>query len=73
VEMMHFGKNIFAFNCNCNRASTQNNAEYFPVVEELVDKIEQESSINNADGMKEIAHCRYTLNIVKRQYFELFK
>ena len=73
VEMMHFNKNILAFDCNYNRASTEDNADFFSNVEELVHQIEQEDSFNNADTMKEIAQRRYTWKIVKQQYFSLFK
>jgi glycosyltransferase involved in cell wall biosynthesis len=73
VEMMHFNKNILAFDCNYNRASTEYGADFFSNVEELVHHIEQEDSFNNADTMKEIAHRRYTWKIVKHQYFSLFK
>jgi len=73
VEMMHFNKNILAFDCNYNRASTEDNAEFFSNVDDLVQKIEQENSFNNADSMKEIAKRRYTWKIVKQQYFNLFK
>jgi len=72
VEMMHFNKNILAFDCNYNRASTEDRADFFSNVEELVHQIERESSFNNADYMKEIAQRRYTWKIVKQQYFDLF-
>lgn len=72
VEMMHFNKNILAFDCNYNRASTEDRADFFSSVEELVHQIERESSFNNADNMKEIAQRRYTWKIVKQQYFDLF-
>lgn len=73
VEMMHFSKNILTFDCNYNRASTEDGAEFFSNVEELVHQIEHENSLNNADSMKEIAQRRYTWKIVKHQYFSLFK
>jgi glycosyltransferase involved in cell wall biosynthesis len=73
VEMMHFNKNILAFDCNYNRASTEDHADFFSNVEGLVHQIEQEGSFNNADTMKEIAQRRYTWKIVKQQYFSLFK
>jgi glycosyltransferase involved in cell wall biosynthesis len=72
VEMMHFNKNILAFDCNYNRASTEGQADYFADVDELVNKIDQATSIDNADCMKEIAQRRYTWKIVKQQYFDLF-
>ena len=73
VEMMHFNKNILAFDCIFNRASTEDAAGFFSNVEGLVHQIRQEDSFNNADTMKEIAQRRYTWKIVKRQYFCLFK
>jgi glycosyltransferase involved in cell wall biosynthesis len=73
VEMMHFNKNILAFDCNYNRASTEDSARFFSNVGELVHQIEHENSFNNADSMQEIAQRRYTWAIVKEQYFSLFK
>lgn len=73
VEMMHFNKNIIAFDCNYNRASTENKASFFSNVKELVSLIKKENEVNNADDMKEIAQLRYTWSIVKKQYFEILK
>lgn len=73
VEMMHFNKNILAFDCNYNRASTENEASFFLNVEELVVQINDSALINNADIMKEIAERRYTWVIIKQQYLDLFK
>jgi len=73
VEMMHFNKNIMAFNCNYNRASTENEASFFNNTKELVLQINDSVLINNAYAMKEIAQRRYTWKIVKQQYFNLFK
>jgi glycosyltransferase involved in cell wall biosynthesis len=72
VEMMHFNKNILAFDCNYNRASTEDGANFFSNTEELVHQIEEENWFNNADCMIEIAQRRYTWKIVKQQYFDLF-
>ncbi|SEK46474.1 Glycosyltransferase involved in cell wall bisynthesis [Colwellia chukchiensis] len=73
VEMMHFGKAIFAFDCNYNRASTENSAQFFVNSAELVALINAPSAVENAANMKEIAERRYTWKIVKDQYFRLFK
>jgi len=73
VEMMHFSKNIFAFDCDYNRATTENKANFFSNTVELVSLIENENNIYNADEMKNIAECRYTWEIVKRQYFDLLE
>lgn len=73
VEMMHFNKTIIAFDCNYNRASTENSAVYFANTKELVNSINQSNTLNNAECMLEIAQRRYTWKIVKQQYFDLFK
>lgn len=73
VEMMHFGKAIFAFDCNYNRASTEECAQFFENTDELVRLINSPVETDNASNMKEIAERRYTWQIVKQQYFNLFK
>ncbi len=73
VEMMHFRKNIFAFDCNYNRASTEDNACFFLDVNELISQINDSALIYNADIMKDIASHRYTWKTVKQQYFDLFR
>jgi len=72
VEMMHFGKPIFAFDCNYNRASTEDSAQFFDNTDELIKLINSSVSLDNASNMKEIAERRYTWRIVKKQYFNLF-
>lgn len=73
VEMMHFKKDIFAFDCDYNRASTENKASFFSDIESLIELIKSEESVNNGITMQEIAERRYTWEIVKKQYFNLFK
>ncbi|MBA6328376.1 DUF1972 domain-containing protein [Colwellia sp. MB02u-6] len=73
VEMMHFTKNITAFDCIYNIASTEGKADYFSNTAELVKFIENSTSLNNGCFMQEIAERRYTWKIVKDQYFSLFK
>ena len=72
VEMMHFKKNIIAFDCNYNRASTEDKAEFFLSTEKLVKLVESSEVIDNGSTMQEIAERRYTWAIVKEQYFSLF-
>lgn len=72
VEMMHFNKDIIAFDCNYNRASTENTATYFSNTKELINNINHSDTANNAESMLEIAQRRYTWKIVKQQYFTLF-
>ncbi len=72
VEMMHFSKPITAFDCNYNRASTENKANYFSNECELIDQITTNALVTNGSDMLEIAKRRYTWDIVKKQYFSLF-
>jgi len=72
VEMMHFNKSIIAFDCNYNRASTENNACYFANTNELIEQINTVNTVNNAEYMLEIAQRRYTWRKIKQQYFDLF-
>lgn len=73
VEMMHFNKDVIAFDCNYNRASTEDRASFFLNIKELIERINNPQFINNAKTMKEIASRRYTWKIVKQQYFDLFR
>ena len=72
VEMMHFEKTVFAFDCNYNRASTEDKANYFSQTSELLEFINSVPDERNAKHMKEIAQRRYTWDIVKQQYLDLF-
>lgn len=77
VEMMHFGKPIFCFDCSYNRATTEDTALYFGNVKELFGLINQfDISVGEpavASKMVEIANRRYTWSIVKKQYLDLFE
>jgi glycosyltransferase involved in cell wall biosynthesis len=69
VEMMHFKKSILAFDCDYNRATTEDNCEYFSDVATLKSMV---SCVGDTGSqMVDIAVRRYTWNIVKRQYFDL--
>lgn len=73
VEMMHFSKHIIAFDCNYNRASTEDKADFFADEKELIGRIDDSEKYINGDDMLEIAERRYTWSIVKQQYLALFK
>jgi glycosyltransferase involved in cell wall biosynthesis len=72
VEMMHFNKNILAFDCNYNRATTEDKAAFFSNPRELIHLIASSESLKNGNYMQEISERRYTWAIVKDQYFSLF-
>lgn len=71
VEMMHFNTSIFCFDCSYNRESTENNAFYFANKNQLTDHI-LNLRVSNGGIMRDIASRRYTWEIVKRQYEDLF-
>lgn len=73
VEMMFFNLPIYCFDCNYNRASTENKANYFFNSKSLMQQLAS-GEINkvNATNMLEIAERRYTWSIVKQQYEGLF-
>jgi glycosyltransferase involved in cell wall biosynthesis len=71
VEMMHFAKPIMCFDCNYNRASTENMASFFSDSVDLVSHINGEKATANGQSMLEIAQRRYTWDIVRNQYFDL--
>jgi glycosyltransferase involved in cell wall biosynthesis len=73
VEMMHFKKNIVAFDCNYNRASTEDKAGFFANSSELINLINSPNLFENSENMQKIAERRYTWKIVKQQYFDLLK
>lgn len=72
VEMMHFAKPILAFDCNYNRASTEDKASFFANEAELIKLIQGNELSANGTDMLDIAKRRYTWDIVKKQYFSLF-
>ena len=72
VEMMHFAKPIICFDCNYNRASTEDKATYFSDSTDLVNTINQSNALDNGQAMLEVAERRYTWNIVRKQYFDTF-
>lgn len=73
VEMMFFNLSIYCFDCNYNRASTENKAIYFSSSDDLIKQLTTEkNNIESAGNMQEIAERRYTWAIVKQEYEGLF-
>lgn len=73
VEIMHFSKQVFAFDCVYNRFTTENEALYFSTSQELKNLLSNGSLSSNNEKLKEIAMRRYTWQIVARQYESLFE
>jgi glycosyltransferase involved in cell wall biosynthesis len=75
VEAMHFGKAIFAYDCEFNRSTTENAAIYFSSGRDIVnflDALSDEQFCSVGESMLEIARRRYTWDIVASDYFALF-
>lgn len=76
IEAMHFHRDIFAFDCGFNRATTEDCALYFSDSETLGALLAARATDKAAlaEGvMKEIAARRYTWEIVAAQYFDLVR
>ncbi|MEF1227586.1 DUF1972 domain-containing protein [Vibrio fortis] len=71
VEMMHFGVPILAFDCNFNRYSTDDKANYFSCSKQLKELLINKDSYSfhkNGQDMKKLAMERYTWSEVSRLY-----
>lgn len=76
IEAMHFHRDILAFDCGFNRATTENCALYFQDgtrLEALLGDVRAGTVALVEGTMKEIAKRRYTWAVVARQYFELMR
>jgi len=76
VEMMHFKKPVFAYDCAFNRFTTEGKAYYFSSATELTRRVEG-MSLDDADrigtDMHEIACRRYTWAGVGEAYFRVMQ
>lgn len=72
VEMMHFEKNIFCFNCSYNIETTKNSTLYFSTVDELVDLINTENELDLGVTLRKIAESDYTWLNIRNKYYDLF-
>jgi glycosyltransferase involved in cell wall biosynthesis len=73
VEMMHFSKPIVAFECAFNRATMEGIGNYFSSSEGLIKCLDELNGLTDGIEMNEIAKRRYTWEIVRTQYLELFR
>ena len=70
--MMHFSKPIVAFDCSFNRATMENAGNYFDSSNGLAKLLDNPDSLGDSAKMSEIAKRRYTWEIIREQYLELF-
>jgi len=68
VEAMHFGKQVYAYDCNFNRYTTEDNALYFTTAEDLNTLLKNNASVSENHTLKEVATRRYTWDVVAKQY-----
>jgi glycosyltransferase involved in cell wall biosynthesis len=68
---MHFAKPIIAFNCGYNRASMEGKGAYFKDGAELKQRV-AETQHSHDPEMREIALRKYSWDIVKQKYLDLF-
>ena len=71
VEAMHFGKPIFAFDCDFNRYSTENKALYFSSpnkLSKIITCTTNDDVATISQNMKLIAEQRYTWKVINQMY-----
>ena len=76
IEAMHFHRDILAFDCGFNRATTENKALYFRTgsdLKKLLGRLDEGTTAIAEETMREIALRRYTWDVVARQYFDLIR
>ncbi|WP_367646141.1 DUF1972 domain-containing protein [Vibrio sp. Vb339] len=72
VEIMHFGKNIFAFDCNFNRYTTDNQALYFTGATDLLGLLNS-TEVKANKKMIDIARREYTWEIISDKYESTYR
>ena len=76
VEAMHFGKAVFAFDCDFNRETTENKAAYFSdanSLSKMIGCLNLPALEAMGSTLRSIARRRYTWSIVAQQYLELLR
>ncbi|MFM2056988.1 MAG: hypothetical protein RLY71_1373 [Pseudomonadota bacterium] len=76
VEAMSIGCPVIAFDCEFNRCTTENKAEYFLNASDISKTIQNCSSskrLKMISDMKEIAAQKYTWNSIAKKYFDLLE
>lgn len=72
VEIMHFSKQVYAFDCVFNRCTTESKALYFNDSEELSILLNENGALSQNTILKSIALKRYTWDVVTKQYELLY-
>tara|TARA_B100001094_G_C18195160_1_gene810282 strand:+ start:90 stop:1142 length:1053 start_codon:yes stop_codon:yes gene_type:complete len=72
VEMMFFSKEIFAYDCNFNRFTTENNAYFFKNACSLNEAIEKNIRNTKINDLRRIAEKKYTWSSIRSSYESLY-
>ncbi|MEH6457479.1 MAG: DUF1972 domain-containing protein [Cocleimonas sp.] len=72
VEIMHFSKQVYAYDCVFNRYTTENSALYFSNAEEISKLLLDANVTVENHNLKCVAMKRYTWDIVTKQYEDLY-
>ncbi|WP_133178857.1 DUF1972 domain-containing protein [Shewanella decolorationis] len=72
VEIMHFSKQVYAYDCIFNRSTTENKALYFRDSDELTRLLHENGSISENSMLNSVALKRYTWSVVTKQYESLY-
>lgn len=75
VEMMHFGIEVMAFDCEYNRATLNGYGRYFSTADALVSLVEEYKKVPFNDGpkIKNVANENYIWSIVREKYFAVLE
>lgn len=74
VEMMHFQKPIFLFDCLYNRSTTENQGCFFRDSNQLLKLLESDAASQiDTSKIKDIASRKYTWPTIRAQYHKLFE
>lgn len=72
VEMMHFGKQVYAFDCSYNRETMESKGLYFKNAEELIVLLKQPQKPKIGIVLADIAARRYTWSRIRKLYLKIF-
>lgn len=75
VEALFFGRPVLAYDVVYNRETTENKANYFENIADLMQQLTKDKTVyeHNAASMVEIAQRRYTWKIIAGQYENLYE
>lgn len=73
VEIMHYAKNIYAFDCVFNRNTLNQLGSFFSNSEELLNEIERNPSKDYGKDLSEFAELNYNWKNISEKYINLFK